>query len=136
MSKSWVFWEEYIVTWWGGWLDLDGSSCEEDIVILKSSSELIWVWSVAKSQQICSPSTTMPDIDHTKSILPYKSILEAFEQDYRASDGDERFKVIDEISEDIMSEAKKMRAEVASGEELQKVCGVLPLVLLDRKSVV
>ena len=66
----------------------------------------------------------MPDIDHTKSIL------EAFERDYQMSDRDERFKVIDEISEDIMSEAKEMRAEVASGEELQKVCGVLPLVLL------
>ena len=72
----------------------------------------------------------MPDIDHTKSILPYKLILEAFERDYQASDGDERFKVIDEISEDIMSEAKEMRVEVASGEELQKVCGVLRLVLL------
>ena len=59
----------------------------------------------------------MPDIDHTKLIL------EAFEQDYQVSDGDE-------ISEDIMSEAKEMRAEVASGEELQKVCGVLRLVLL------
>ena len=66
----------------------------------------------------------MPDIDHTKSIL------EAFERDYWTSNGDERFKVINEISEDIMSEAKEMRAEVASGEELQKVCGVLPLVLL------
>ena len=31
------------MTWWGGWLDLDRSSCEEDIVILKSSSELIQV---------------------------------------------------------------------------------------------
>ena len=31
---------------------------------------------------------------------------------------------------DIMSEVKEMRAEVSSGEELQKVCGVLPLVLL------
>jgi len=77
-----------------------------------------------------SLSTTMSGIDHTKSLVPYKTILESFEQDYRDADVDGRSKVIDEICMDIMGEAKANGARVADEDDLQKECCVLAIVTL------
>ena len=67
----------------------------------------------------------MSDLDHTKSLILYKSILEDFEQAYRGASRDERFKVIEEICSEITNEVKAMEAKITPEEELEKVCGVL-----------
>ena len=67
----------------------------------------------------------MSDLDHTKSLVSYKTILEDFEQAYRGASRDERFKVIKEICSEIMNEAKATEAKITPEEELEKVCGVL-----------
>jgi hypothetical protein len=69
----------------------------------------------------------MPDLDHTKSLKPFKAILEFHEQDYRDSGGDERSEVIDRIFEAITEQADNLGATIAGGEDLRKVRGVLAL---------
>ena len=65
--------------------------------------------------------------DHTRSLIPYSTILESHEQEYRESDGDERSTITEEISQEIRQVAKQGGAKIARGEDLQKICGVLVL---------
>jgi len=69
----------------------------------------------------------MTDLNHTKSLVPYKAILESYEDAYRDSSTEDRSNVIGEISNDIKSVAKKKGANIASGEALHKVHSMLDL---------
>ena len=62
----------------------------------------------------CRP--TMPDLNHTKSLLYYKGILESYEEQYRDATPDEREKVIDKISGEIELEANGVGAKIAPQE--------------------
>ena len=59
--------------------------------------------------------------DHTKSILPYQGILQAHEQEYRATSPAKRDVVIDSIVEQINDAASTAGARVADGDSLRKV---------------
>lgn len=63
----------------------------------------------------------MPDLNHTKSILYYKEILESFEEQYRDATTDERDAIIVEISGQIKTEADSIGATVAEEEARRKV---------------
>lgn len=65
----------------------------------------------------------MTDLDHTKSLMPYKAILESHEQEYRDAEGEERSKVINVISQEIMDEAQENGATIGDEDSLLKVCG-------------
>ena len=69
----------------------------------------------------------MPSLDRTKSLLPYKPTLESYEQEYRDASMDERSKVIDQICQEIMGEAKENDATVADEGDLQKECHISAL---------
>ena len=71
--------------------------------------------------------TTMSGLDHTRSLQPYKPILRTYERPYRDSDQSGRPKVLDDITEEIMEEARGNAAKVADGEVLRNVCAVLAL---------
>jgi hypothetical protein len=69
----------------------------------------------------------MSDPDHTKSLIPYKGILETHEEEYRGSTLEERSDVINLISEDIKKVASKKGAKITDGDTLHKVCGKFTL---------
>jgi len=69
----------------------------------------------------------MSDLNHTKSLIPYKAILESHEDTYRETSSEERSDFIDKISNDIKEAATKKGAKIASGEALHKVHHVLAL---------
>jgi hypothetical protein len=69
----------------------------------------------------------MSELNHTKSILPYKAILELFEERYRDADADLRTTILDEISTEIENEAEGNGATVAKEEALKKVCRMFVL---------
>ena len=56
--------------------------------------------------------------DHTRSLGPYKTILESHEQEYREGKGDGRSAVIDGISREIREVARQGRAKITGGNEL------------------
>jgi len=67
----------------------------------------------------------MSDPDHTKSLLHYRDILEAHEEEYRGSTTEGRPDIINLISEDIKKAAVKKGANITEGDTLHKVCGEL-----------
>ena len=60
--------------------------------------------------------------DHTKSLLPYQTILEASEEEYRSTPLSDRDVVITGIMENIIEAARSEGAEVAGEDILYKVC--------------
>ena len=72
------------------------------------------------------PLTAMSE-DHTRSLVPYREILESHEQEYRGSDGDDRSAVIGEIAQEIRKAASLRRAKITRGEDLENIRGVLVL---------
>lgn len=65
----------------------------------------------------------MPQLskDHTKSLLPYQAVLEACEEEYRASSLPQRDVVVSSIAEKIREAATTAGARVTGGDNLQKV---------------
>jgi hypothetical protein len=61
------------------------------------------------------------NLDHSKSILHYRNILESYEDGYRAAPVEERSEIIEQISEDIKEEASNKGANIADGDVLHKV---------------
>jgi hypothetical protein len=65
------------------------------------------------------------NLDHSKSILPYKDILESYEESYRDATVDERPDVIEQISNEIKEAAGDKGAKIPDEGALHKVyCGV------------
>ena len=60
--------------------------------------------------------------DHTKSLLPYQTILKASEEEYRNTPLDDRDRVIGNIMEEIKQAAERARAEIADDNTVCKVC--------------
>ena len=63
--------------------------------------------------------------DHTKSLLPYQTILEASEEAYRTTSLSDRDGVITEILEKIKQAAERGRAELADNNTVYRVCILL-----------
>ena len=59
--------------------------------------------------------------DHTRSLLPYQKILEAYEAEYCEVSPDSQDTVIDKIIAQISEAATKGKAKIADNETLQKV---------------
>jgi hypothetical protein len=59
--------------------------------------------------------------DHTRSLVPYQNILEAWEAEYRETPLADRAAVIDQIMEKISMAATKGKATIADHDILQKV---------------
>ena len=81
----------------------------------------------------------MPGPDHTKSIAEYRLIMREFEPRYRAATPAARVEVMNEIADEIRSDAKRTRARLPSAEDFPNVCYLSvfhchsPLMNPDRK---
>lgn len=68
----------------------------------------------------------MAPLDHTKSLMAFREILELHEEEYRKSTPDSRTTVIDEITGDILEEATIKGVEVLQGDALINVSACKP----------
>ena len=70
---------------------------------------------------LCSLQMPETSKDHTRSLVPYQKILEAWEAEYRETAPASQESVINKIVEQISTAAAKGKAKIADNENLQKV---------------